>query len=335
MKRLVASVGLVALGAFSVQAAPDSAYAADNSKPWSVSATLRGFYDDNVNSTPDNESGRQDSFGFEASPSLSLSIPLETTAITLGYTYSFKYYEEKPSGNVDHYDMSHIFNAALDHSFSSRLKVRVKDSFVIGQEPDTLRAGNTYNTFQRIPGDNIRNYGGITFNAQVTPKFGVELGYDNTFYHYADHGAQTNFFDIVPSHAGTLDRIEHTPHIDGLIQLQPQTTGVIGYRYRQADYIGDEPVAVNYVTGDVLFSEVRNSRSHYGYVGVDHNFRPDLMGSIRVGAQFIDFYNDPTTSSDVSPYAQASLRYAYRPMSYFVFSMTAAPAISSALGART
>ena len=62
----------------------------------------------------------------------------------------------------------------------------MRDSFVIGQEPDLLRAGNTYNTFQRIPGNNLRNFGGVNFEAQVTPMFGVEVGYANTLYSYAD-----------------------------------------------------------------------------------------------------------------------------------------------------
>jgi uncharacterized protein (PEP-CTERM system associated) len=44
---------------------------------------------------------------------------------------------------------------------------------------------------------------------------------------------------------------------------------------------------------------------------VDHTFRPDLTANVRVGAQSISYYNDPNTSSDISPYAQVSLRYTY------------------------
>ena len=35
---------------------------------------------------------------------------------------------------------------------ASGISISVKDSFVIGQEPDLLRAGNTFTTFQRYFG---------------------------------------------------------------------------------------------------------------------------------------------------------------------------------------
>ena len=63
-------------------------------------------------------------------------------------------------------------------------------------------------------------------------------------------------------------------------------------------------------------SDVRNSRSHYGYVGTEHNFRADFSGSLRAGARYIDFYNDPASESGVSPYVQASLRYIYTTESF-------------------
>ena len=48
MKKIIASVGLVAAGAASVQAqyAPGLT-SQEMTKPWSLSASLRGFYDDN------------------------------------------------------------------------------------------------------------------------------------------------------------------------------------------------------------------------------------------------------------------------------------------------
>ena len=78
MKKFFVSMGLAAAGAASIHAAyaPDSS---DNSKIWSLSATLRGFYDDNYNTTPH----KQGSYGFEASPSFSLNMPLQQTEIGL------------------------------------------------------------------------------------------------------------------------------------------------------------------------------------------------------------------------------------------------------------
>src|SRR5579859_6394449 len=215
MKKLVASVGLAALGASSFPSAyAQGLVAPDNSKPWSIAATLRGFYDDNtatlpnsVTSLPPGEHRR--SFGFEVSPSGMLNwSPQEQTTIAGGILYSLKYYDNTPPGSVGHTDQTFSYNAGVTHAFNEQLKARVSDSFVIGQEPDLLRAGNTFATFQRISGDNIRNYGSIGLDYQVAPKLGLGLGYDNAYYDYKAHGATvgpSGFFGlagIIPSTAG-------------------------------------------------------------------------------------------------------------------------------------
>jgi hypothetical protein len=69
MKKVIASAGLLALGAVGVHDARAD-WAAGPDKPWSVSANLRGFYDDNINTQPDDAAGRQSSFGFILSPSI-------------------------------------------------------------------------------------------------------------------------------------------------------------------------------------------------------------------------------------------------------------------------
>jgi hypothetical protein len=97
MKKSITSASLAALGAISLQAGTplDRSYYAPNpvltpqqsTKWWSVSATLRGFYDDNYNTSPhplwfrlDPATGlatsgsKQDSFGFEVSPSFGINI---------------------------------------------------------------------------------------------------------------------------------------------------------------------------------------------------------------------------------------------------------------------
>lgn len=323
MKKIVASVSLVALGAAGLQSVSGAVLDSDSSKPWSVSAKLRGFYDDNPNGVPNNARG---SFGFEISPSLGLHLNLDQTTIGFGYSYSGKYYDRSVNGNGNgngnqHWSHTHTFDFNLDHSFSERFSVAVTDSFVIGQEPDVLRAGNTETVFQRVPGDNIRNYGAIIFSAQLTPLFGLEVGYANAFYDYEDSGAGMPIgFPIVPSLSGGLDRMEHMAHIDTRWQLSPETVAVFGYQYGETVYTGDEFISgVTLAPGiflNPLMSDSRNSRSHYVYVGADQTFNPDFSGSLRVGGQFTDYYNSPNNQTDVSPYVMASLNYTYAPGSY-------------------
>ena len=65
----------------------------------------------------------------------------------------------------------------------------------------------------------------------------------------------------------------------------------------------------------MVMSDYRNANSHYGYLGVDHNFTPDLTGSVRGGVRATTYPNDSSEDS-VSPYGLLSLRYTYRPESY-------------------
>ncbi|HSU53894.1 MAG TPA: outer membrane beta-barrel protein, partial [Candidatus Dormibacteraeota bacterium] len=314
MNKIVASVGLAALGASGLQAASVPGITEDSpNKPWTVSVALRGFYDDNIDTAPNSQA--RDSFGFEVSPSAALAMTWPQTKLSAGYTYSFKYYDRKPIGNTENYDQTHNLNLALDHNFSERFKGGVSDSFVIGQEPDVLRSGNIFETFQRISGNNIRNYGSIYFQAQITPLFGVKVSYGNAYFDYSsDQGSLGN-----PSLSGLLDRIEHTPSLDTLWTITPETVGVFGYQYRETDYTANEELTIVEHNGEfsTVRSQDRNFREHYLYVGLDHSFAPNLTGSVRVGGRYVEYYNDPTGSGDGwGPYAMANLRWTYMPKSY-------------------
>jgi len=335
MRKIVASVGLVAIGVSGIRAGFAQEIGADTSKPWSVAASFRGFYDDNPGTVPDNGAAGQKpegSWGFEISPSVAFAWTMEQTTISAGYLYSLRYYETKPPGSADHDDQTHTFNVALSHAFSERFSGRVADSFVIGQEPDTLRAGNTFATFSRLSGDNIRNYGSIGFDGQLTPEVGVSVGYDNAYYDYeANTPAKTQLgflTEVLPSIAGTLNRIENSAHVEGLYRLQPQTRVLAGYRYHDIDYNGDEfisgtlinplgPVSSgNIVPGTGVRSDDRNDREHTLYVGAMQSFSPDLSGSLRIGGSYVDYYNSSESGSTWSPYVDLSMRWTYMPESY-------------------
>ena len=302
----------------------------ESGKPWSVSATLRGFYDDNFNTVPDNYVGGPDfhrsSTGFEVSPSVQFAFPMEQTSLTFGYVYSLKYYEHKPLNNTEYYDQTHDFNLALTHAFSERYQLTIRESLVIGQEPDMLRWDSTFPTFRRVAGSNIRNYGEIDFLAQITPEFGVEVGYANTFWSYSDNDvvvipSALGGFNVSPSYSGALDSLDHMAHIEGRYQLKPQTVGFLGYQYRDTVYTGDQPIGYDTLRDEFVVSDMRNARSHYGYAGLTHNFRPDLSATIAAGGRYTDYYNNPASQNDFSPYGRASLQYTYLPESHVRFGL--------------
>jgi hypothetical protein len=308
MKKFLTSAGFLVLGVSGLQAA----YAPDltpmeASKPWSISAALRGFYDDNYTTSPSNL--EDDSFGFELRPSISLNLPLDQTFIGASYEYSVKYYEGRSSGDTD---QSHKFDGRLDHKFSERYKLEVDDSFVITKEPEVLAPSAATSTPLRTEDDAIRNLGTIRFTAQMTELLALELAYANTFYDYDQEGVtyDVGVFPpaIVASRSGLLDRIEHLASLDLRWQAMPDTDGIFGYAYQMVDFTGDENIEGDFFTPTTA-SEDRNSRTHRFYVGADHRFNAQLSGSIRLGGQFTDYYN--ASDDTVSPYADASLAYQY------------------------
>src|SRR5215475_3303473 len=134
MKKIVASVGLVAIGVSGIESASAQALVGpDATKPWSLSATLRGFYDDNTATLPSNATlpagSYRDSFGFEVAPSAALVWSVQQTTVNIGLLYSLKYFDHKPAGQTDHTSQAFTFNAGLTHSFNERIKMDVSDAF--------------------------------------------------------------------------------------------------------------------------------------------------------------------------------------------------------------
>ena len=138
MKKFFVSVGLAAAGTASLQAAyaPDS-NAMDTSKLWSLSGTLRGFYDDNYTTAPDGF--KRSSFGFEVSPQLKLNVPLQQTDI--GIALHLRVLLLSGSGAAswqDPIDQTHQLDLWVDHAFTERWQGRLDDSFVVAQDPELL-----------------------------------------------------------------------------------------------------------------------------------------------------------------------------------------------------
>jgi hypothetical protein len=309
MKKILVSIGAVALGAATVHAESAAGMSMnDNSRVWSVAASLRGFYDDNY--TTSTKGSERETFGMSISPSISVKVPMDQTTLGFRYIYGATWYADRSSLNSTNspWDQSHEFEALFSHSFSERNTLDISDSFVVAQEPELLNdLGNNY----RTAGNNIRNHGEITFNGGLTRKLSYVLGYQNYYYDYENSGG--NFFQ--PSLSGLLDRIEHEALFNLRYQASLKTVLVGGYNYRQVDYTSDESIALVGLTP--VDSTIRNSRSHIIYAGIDQNFTKEITATLRVGAQFTDYYNDPNSSKSTTPWVSGSLAYTYAPGSNF------------------
>lgn len=337
MKKLFVSAGLVAIGA----AALESAMADDNGgsstgdvtspKYWNVGATLRGFYDDNYNIG----NSSRGSFGVELLPTISFHEPLQQTDMGIRYTYGLYYYEDRQDIGVNPFDQTHQVDLWLDHAFNERWHANVTDTFAVGQEPELLNPNPVVGVAApyRVNGDNISNHGNIALNTEWTRLFGTSLTYDNGFYDYDNSGAFVNSSGQLvladgtagPSLAGILNRIEQSVSLDLNWHVQPETTIFVGYQFSWVNYTGNEPIAIvnNFAAPFTYYSSDRDSLTHYGFVGIEHEFTSNLSGSVRVGASYTDVYADPLfPSTSWSPYADISLTYTYIPGSYVQFGFT-------------
>jgi hypothetical protein len=356
MKKFFVSAGLVALGAAGLQTAIADGVDVAAPRNWSVSGTLRGFYDDNYNIT----GNAKGSFGIEASPSVSFHLPLQQTDIGLRYTYGAYYYQDRDAAGLNPFDQTHQVDFWLDHAFTERWRVKVTDTFASGQEPELIGpvspsapTGVNY----RVNGDNIANHGSIALSTDWTRLFSTELTYNNGLYDYDNSGATAGVYPGIPptsalstigalgepgwnsgyqqlngsasggaSLAGILNRIEQSVSLDLKWALQPETTVFVGYQLSWVNYTANEPISVVNSINDVSFvyhSSDRDSLTHYGYLGIEHQFTANLSGTLRGGASFTDSYNDPLfPTTSWAPYVDLSLQYTYLPGSYVQIGFT-------------
>jgi hypothetical protein len=315
MNKIKMTAGLLAFSAVGVHAAvyAPEAGSPQATKPWSISATLRGFYDDNYSTSP--RAIERDSFGFEVSPSASLNLIRDQTAIGLSYVYSMRWYEDRENNSADH---AHQVNAKLSHAFTPRYKLDVSDSFVVAQEPALFDDPGTPNaTFLRSDGDNLRNTVLGSFSIGVTETTTVVLGYSNQYYDFDEEGLN--------SRSAFLDRVEHLGSINLRQVVLPKTVLVGGYQYEVVDYNSDDgignPLLILGGIPQVYSADERDSTAHYFYLGVDQGITATLNGSVRLGAQLTEYdFGSPLLAGldedRWSPYADANATWLYRAGSY-------------------
>ena len=328
MKHVLTSAGLLAFGAVSLHALDPEMTRQQTGRPFSVAATVRGFYDDNVNTSPDkivmverDDTGviisrkvshpRQSSYGFEVSPSAHLNLPLEQTFISLGYVYSLKWYENREPNSID---QSHEFSGKLRHQFSPRHQIGVDDSFVVTSEPtvvdrfgiitDPALRQQTLRSRSSV----LHNLGSIEDNIGLTRLLSLSLGYANSWYDYEASGPG--------SRSALLDRIEQSIRGDLRYQFTPKVVGLVGYTFGFNNFTGNDFLFAAPTTledGTVIHpkSKTRDSYSHKMYVGADYDITAQLRASARVGAEYSDYHE--VGDSALSPYADASLTYVYLP----------------------
>jgi len=286
MKNFIPAASFLTLGAAGL-AITTSVYAEGASKPWSLRAGLSGFYNDNVYTRSDLT--KVDSFGFELSPGFSINLPVNDgqTTLSLSYDYILRYFDKRDK-STDH---NHLVDARLTHQFNTKNKLEVFDNFAQAQEPAQLGSlGGNVSLLLRAEGTNFRNIAGFDFTSQLTDRWSTVLGYRNYLYRFED-----------PSYQAALDRTENTPSVNLRYLLTPTTTVGVLYQYGMTDFDGP---------GNNI-GVVRDFTSHFIAGTLDHDFSPNLKGSLRAGIQVTEFekFAGFVSRDGVSPYVDGLLSY--------------------------
>lgn len=364
MKKFIISTGLVAIGAVGLQPAVAAGLDSVSPKAWSISGTLRGFYDDNYNIS----NTKKGSWGAEIAPTISYNLPLQQSDMGIRYNYGLYYYNDRDSLGLNPFDQTHQVEVWLEHAINEKWHVKFTDSFAVGQEPDLLQGTGAQAVQYRINGNNMANHASVSLDTQWTKRFGTSLHYGNDFYKYENGGAKVvNTSSFPPglypvynvpgnsifandptkyaqlsgtgaSIAGLLDRIEQSIGLDLNWTFSPETVVGFGYGYSMANYTGNEPVAVfNYLLGStpqsyIYQSSSRDGASHNVHVSLDHQLTSNLDVKLVVGANYSDNPNDPFNHSQtLSPSADVSLSYTYSPGSYLQFGATQSQSATDAI----
>ena len=285
MNKKIVTLGVAALGVAAAQAA-------DAGKVWEVTASLRGFYDDNYTTSP--EALAEESWGIEVSPGISLTIG-EGTDMELSARYAFgmRYYEDRVSDNEDY---GHELGISLNKAFSDSSSLQLADSFVVAQEPEILNGG----TPLRTEGDNLRNTFSALYSRIITESIGVDIGYGNSFYEFEEE-----------YHSALLDRSYNEVSLD-VFYRTPRTKYYTGYKFSSTDFDGDTLS----VPGLEFNPEARNNHAHYGYVGAIHQLNKFFVTDVKAGVQNVDYYDADLMpgmipDDETSPYVDARMEWGY------------------------
>ncbi len=298
MNKKIITLGVAAIGVAGVQAA-------DAGKVWEVTASLRGFYDDNYTTSP--EVLAEESWGIEVSPGINFTLGEGTDMeFSAGYAFGMRYYEDRGGDNEDY---GHELGISLDKKFSDTSVLLLSNGLVVAQEPEILNGG----TPLRIEGDNLRNTFAAQYRRILSGSTGVEIGYGNSIFDYEEE-----------YHSALLDRSYNEVSLD-VFYGAAETEYYAGYRYSSTDFEGD----VLKVPGLVFDPGARSNHAHSGYVGARHQLDKNIRADVRAGVQNVDYYDFDLMpglipEDETSPYVDARMEWEYAEGSKLVAGATLA-----------
>ena len=267
--------------------------------PFRVSVSVRGGYDDNVNTSKIN---KQDSTFTNGSAAITYDFGSPRTQLSLqtggGVTYYWDHLRNIGINNND-YDFNVYLGLQVVHKLSPRLTWTSNDYLTYQTEPDfTLAVG-----LNRRSGNFFYTQDKSTIAYLWTPRFSTATSSTFVAVRYDDSGV--GFFE---------DRIESTVGNEFRFLLWPTTTLVAEGRVQFVSYShdGDQtgpPILL--ANGSTFVPRFRrDSMTYFALGGFDHAFSSRLSASVRGGAEFREYDNSLEASDQSAPYFEGTLNYA-------------------------
>ncbi len=263
MKKLVSGILLTAAS---------SALFAQQPLPINVVNNFRVEYDDNIFTTGDGDpEGPQESWKLIEEIDILLDADQGNTYFGLRYIPSLVYYFDRPDDDTD---LNHLLDFVLDHSFTPRTTLRLKDSFRVSEEPEVIDNDVTV----RNNNDFIFNLAQGQIEHQLVPEktfFRVDGKYEVIRYDDSDV-AETSDYD---QWGAGLDLVQ---------QVTPVSEIGLQGRYYESNYDFN----------------VRDLEGYQAGIVANHVFNPAFQADLRLGYESSD--SDENEGTSDNPYGELS-----------------------------
>ncbi len=204
-----------------------------------------------------------------------LNMDMEQSFFGLRYRPTFMWWSDR---NPDDTDLHHEFDLVLAHNFTPRLSINAKNALRIAELPELIDRGAVV----RENDDYLYNLADVVLGYRLSEATRVELGGRYTLLRYDnDEVAATDDYDIYAVGA----TLRH--------QLQRETALSADVRFERTEYTDLDD---------------RSSESVFFGAGLEQIFTPNLVGSVRAGAQNKTF-DDSKIGDETNPFGDVSLTY--------------------------
>lgn len=245
-------------------------------KDWlDVSNRVRFEYDDNVY---ERSTDTTDSFKIIEEIQLGITLDREPTFLTLRYRPSFTWWENR---EPDDTDLHHDLDVVLNHRFSPRVSLGIKNTLRLAEQPEEMDRGIKI----RENDDYTYNVTDGNLDVRVLPRTHLLIGGRFTILNYDESDvAETEDYEIFAVGVTLRQNISSLTHL-------------------LAEYRREE---ISYNLGD------RGSDSDFIGLGVEHTLGASFVATVRGGMQSKAF-NDASIGDQDEPYGDLTLTYLFSP----------------------